>query len=134
MYRRTSNSQRAIVASLTVLGAIASLLLPWHVTTNLYMAIAAGSILLAAVLYGTRSRWRDTLAGRTQLYLLGSFGVLATWVSVGLFTGPWPGREEVRDWLFLALALAAINSVVTIWVVQRRTARMEWPGHEDELR
>lgn len=111
---------KAAVGVLFVAGVIVNILLNPPSSTIIFIGAMAAFTSIFTVSYGVRSRWRLTPAGRAQFWAYASFSTLAIWIMVGLVTGPWQYRNEVRDWLFLGFALAAANLVFALWGVQQR--------------
>lgn len=121
MYRKTSTRQRATVAILAIAGVITNLLTVQPTSTIVYMGAATLNTTSFVLLYGLRSRWWLTPAGRAEFFAYLSFAVLAGWILVGLVWGTgWSLRNEIRDWLFLGFALATANLVYSLLAVQRR--------------
>lgn len=71
------------------------------------------------VLYALRSNWRATRAGRTVMYLAGSFAAVGSQVAVSIWLGSdYPGRDFVRLSLYYGIALTMLNLTWTLWRYQ----------------
>lgn len=120
MYRKTGTRHKAAVGALFVAGVVVNILLNPPSSTIIFVGAMAAFTTVFTISYGLRSRWRLTPAGRAQFWAYASFSALAIWIMIGLFTGPWQYRNEVRDWLFLGFALGTANLVFALWSVQHR--------------
>lgn len=100
---------------------------------DLLFAVSAVGVTTFAVLYGTRSRWRATPAGRVTF---GFMTVVASiMISAILFGLLWPEGYErqrlvVRVALYGALAGAIVHYIVVLLRAQRadRRERRQRPG------
>lgn len=121
LHRKTSVRHKAIILTALAAGAMVNLLTDdTRITTIVWSAVAGAFASIYSGMYMARSAWWLTPAGRAQLWVKLSFSILMIWITLGLAFGPWPGREEVRDWLFLGFAVASGNVALTLWGVQRR--------------
>ncbi len=120
MYRKTGNRHKGTIVALFVAGVGVNILLDPPVSSIIFIGAMATFTLVFTALYGLRSRWNLTPAGRAQFWAYSSFSALAVWIMVGLITGPWTYRNEVRDWLFLLFALGSANLLFSLWSVQHR--------------
>lgn len=72
------------------------------------------------VLYGVRSRWRATAAGRALLYIAAVMTLVGAQVCLSAWVGAdYPGREVLRTALYLGVAVTMLNMLVTLYRVQR---------------
>lgn len=85
-------------------------------------SVAGGAFLgflVFMLLYATFSNWRSTPAGRSLMYAIGSLNLVVLMATVHLFTGPYPGVEFVRVFVYSVLFLAAWRLVGTLVSVLR---------------
>lgn len=127
MYRKTSKRHKAAIVAVAIVGAAVNLTTNTTVSTTLWIGLAGASALVFAALYGFRSRWTLTPAGRADFWMKFSFATLSLWVFTGLWFGDWEYRREIRDWLFLGYAIASLNALFALWGVQNREIQ-----HTDE--
>jgi hypothetical protein len=120
MYHKASPTQRGLLILLLVAGVIINLTVSTQISSLIYITVLAISSAGFAFLYGRRSRWFMTPAGRAQFWSQVSFAVLTAWILGGLWFGQWEWRNEVRDWLFMFFALAGANSFYVLINVQHR--------------
>lgn len=120
MYKKTSKKHRAAIAAVAIIGAAVNLSTNTTVSTTVWIGLAGVSALIFSIMYGIRSRWTLTPAGRADFWMKFSFATLSLWIFTGLWFGQWEYRNEVRDWLFLGYAIASLNALVVLWSVQNR--------------
>jgi hypothetical protein len=80
------------------------------------------------ILYGTRSAWRSTQAGKALMYTAASLAVVGTQqLSVWAF-GNYQYRNEVRDVALLAVVLTLLYRIIVLLKIQQRERadRKEW--------
>lgn len=87
------------------------------------MTIASG---VFVILYGLRSRWRDTQPGRALMYTNLAFFALGMQIcfSVLLGTEYW-GRGVMRLFLYMGLALTMINLNLTLFRIQNEAIELK---------
>lgn len=71
------------------------------------------------IMYGVRSNWRATPAGRSLMYAIGSLNIITLMATVHLFTGRYPGIEFVRIVAYTVLAFSAWRLVWTLHNILR---------------
>ncbi|WP_342800960.1 hypothetical protein [Nocardia sp. No.11] len=112
---------RAAVVVAALAGLIAFLLVPDReaLATGFLGAIGALGWAFVAV-YGIRSNWRSTAAGRGVMRLVLCLTVICTQGMVTILTDySYPGREVIRPLLLLGIALAILDLLLTLVRVQR---------------
>ncbi|WLP90267.1 hypothetical protein [Gordonia sp. NB41Y] len=73
------------------------------------------------LLYGLRSHWTATHAGRAVLYMSTALTLFGAQVSVSAWSGSdYPWRNEIRWILYFALAVTLANLIRTLLREQRR--------------
>lgn len=126
--RRALSGRRAIfaMAMCFFFGMWLILTAEIETATNAYivtMTVASG---IFVVLYGVRSRWRETQPGRALMYTNLAFFALGLQIcfSVLLGTEYW-GRGVMRLFLYMSLALTMINLNLTLFRVQNEAIELE---------
>ena len=79
--------------------------------------IAAGVFVGAitfVIIYGTQSRWRTFAPGRALMYWVASFSLLVLMNTIHLATGPYPGIEFVRIFVYGTLLLSVWRLVFAL--------------------
>ena len=117
----TTRWNRAFIAAMATVGLVALVLMPDSevVATGFLAAIAVFGWLFVAV-YGLRSAWRATAAGRGVMRLMLCLTVICTQGLATILTDySYPGRDVVRPLLLLGIALATADLFLTLIRVQR---------------
>ncbi len=112
---------RAAVALAALAGLVAFWLVPDReaLATGFLGAIAALGWAFVGV-YGIRSNWRSTAAGRGVMRLVLCLTVICTQGLVTVLTDySYPGREVIRPLLLLGIALAILDLLLTLVRLQR---------------
>lgn len=112
---------RAAVALAAVAGLLAFLFVPDReaLATGFLGAIAVLGWTFVAI-YGIRSNWRSTAAGRGVMRLVLCLTVICTQGLVTVLTDySYPGREVIRPLLLLGIALAILDLLLTLVRLQR---------------
>ncbi|AWN04139.1 hypothetical protein KNT89_gp26 [Gordonia phage Petra] len=79
---------------------------------------------LFSLLYGFRSRWSRTHAGRAVLYLAVALTLFAGQVGISAWTGSaYLWRNEIRFVLYFALAVTVANLIWTLLIEQAKDRR-----------
>ena len=84
--------------------------------------IAAGvfiGALVFVIIYGTQSRWRTFAPGRALMYWVASFALLVLMNTIHLATGPYPGIEFVRIFVYGTLFLSVWRLVFALLHILR---------------
>ena len=76
-----------------------------------------------AVLYGFRSPWRSTEAGKTLMYTAVALGLIGLQLISVWWLGDYPGRAEVRSLVVTVLVLALLHRLTVLWRFQHEEAR-----------
>lgn len=119
-------------ANLIVLGIAFSinllllLLLPVKDVANVLLVTVAVKATALTALYGLRSPWRATEAGRAVMLLVSSLALIMCQGSVTILThADYPGRDFVRDALFVCVALALLWLLLTVFRLQQQRPESE---------
>lgn len=135
MYRKTSPQHKATIFVLALSGVALNYLTEPPLSIIIYIGLVFLNTFSFVTLYGFRSRWWVTPAGRAEFFAYLSFTVLSGWIFTGLAFGTtWRFRSEVRDWLFMLFALATANLVYSLLSVQRREITDKEYADETERR
>lgn len=101
-------------------GALVLPLVDARLAANVAIVVIAVAAWAFVALYGARSRWRITTAGRSVMYAMTALSLFATQVSVSAWLGSsYTGRDEIRFLLYWFLAVTLVNLVVTLLREQR---------------
>lgn len=112
---------RAAVVLAAVAGLLAFLFVPDReaLATGFLGAIAVLGWTFVAI-YGIRSNWRSTAAGRGVMRLVLCLTVICTQGLVTVLTDySYPGREVIRPLLLLGIALTILDLLLTLVRLQR---------------
>ena len=71
-----------------------------------------------ALLYGLRSPWRSTEAGKTLMYTAVGIGLMGTQLISVWWLGDYPFRAEVRAAVVSLLVLALLHRLIVLWRFQ----------------
>ncbi|MCF8784094.1 putative phage holin [Rhodococcus ruber] len=74
-----------------------------------------------ALLYGIRSPWRATQAGQSVMATTVSLALIGTQLMTVWWFGDYPGRNEVRAVVVLALVLTLLHRTLVLWRIQHET-------------
>lgn len=74
--------------------------------------------LLFAALYGWRSPWRSTEAGKTLMYTALALGLIGLQLLSVWWFGDYAWRNEVRSLTVSALVLALLHRLIVLWEFQ----------------
>jgi hypothetical protein len=119
----STRTNRVIFGTALVLNVLLLIFLPVRDAANvLLITIAVKSTALTA-LYGIRSPWRTTSAGRALLLLVSSIAAITTQGAVTILThADYPYRDQIRDALFVYVALALLWLLLTVFRIQQDAA------------
>lgn len=111
---------RVILAIAFAINILLLLLLPVKDVANvLVVTIAVKSTALTA-LYGFRSPWRSTMAGRAVMLLVSSLALITAQGTLTILTGAdYPYRDHVRDVLFVYVAISLLWLLLTVFRLQQ---------------
>ncbi|MGV5046904.1 putative phage holin [Rhodococcus pyridinivorans] len=73
---------------------------------------------LFVALYGFRSPWRTTEAGKTLMYTAVGIGLIGLQLISVWWFGDYPGRAEVRALVVSLLVLALLHRLIVLWRFQ----------------
>lgn len=76
-----------------------------------------------ALLYGLRSPWRSTEAGKTLMYTAVGIGLIGFQLISVWWLGDYPFRAEVRSVVVSVLVLSLLHRLIVLWRFQREDAR-----------
>ena len=74
-------------------------------------------------LYGLRSNWRATDAGRTMMYTGAAWGLLGTYACASWVFGTYPFRNELRAAVVALLVLTLVHRIAVLWRIQQEDRR-----------
>ncbi|WPH57987.1 hypothetical protein SEA_LUCKYLEO_39 [Gordonia phage LuckyLeo] len=87
---------------------------------NVLLTVMCGACWVFTFLYGIRSQWNLTEAGRTLFYLATSFALVLTQTMTSVWThSDYPARDAIRFILYFVLVVAVINMVREVLIAQR---------------
>lgn len=72
------------------------------------------------LLYGIRSNWRATQAGRGYMYTSAALALLGTQLLTVWWLGNYEYRNEVRSLVLVALVLTLLYRILVLEAIQRR--------------
>ncbi len=125
--------RRISISAASVCTAVAVVVLPEALRTevaNWLLFTICGLSWAFVSMYGFRSYWRTTIAGRALMYITLSLALMTSQVSVSLMTeSDYPFRDEVRLVLYSTLALTLLNLLWTLWIVQHTP----WGGDSNQI-
>ena len=78
-------------------------------------------------LYGWRSPWRSTEAGKTLMYTAVGIGLIGLQLISVWWLGDYPGRAEVRALVVSLLVLALLHRLIVLWRFQHEESDREVP-------
>lgn len=117
MNRRTN---LAVLAVAFVINVVLLLTLPVKDAANVLIGTIAVKSTILTALYGLRSPWRSTEAGRAVMLLVSSIAAITVQGTVTILTGAdYPGRDFVRDALFAYVAMALLWLLLTVFQLQQ---------------
>ena len=94
---------------------------------NTEVGILSVALMLASwtfvLLYGLRSNWRATDAGRTMMYTGAALGLLSTYACSSWVLGPYPFRFELRSAVVALLVLTLVHRIAVLWQIQQEDRR-----------
>jgi len=91
-------------------------------TIALYIAIPG--LVAFVVVYASRSRWRDFVAGRSVMYFMVSLALVSiSGILVSAFGDDYPGREWVRLLLYSSISFAVWRLVIVVLKIQNKPPR-----------
>lgn len=114
---------RWILAVVSVVGVAVVLVLPHREQVGAVILGAIGVIsALFSGLYGWRSNWRATAAGRIIMRLMLSVTAIGAHGTVNAFTDAgYPGRDFVRPLLLLAIVITVLQLLMRLVWMQRHS-------------
>lgn len=77
------------------------------------------------VIYGTQSKWRTFAPGRALMYWVASFALLILMNTIHLATGPYPGIEFVRIFVYSTLLLSVWRLVFALLAILRQGEQID---------
>lgn len=80
-----------------------------------------------ALLYGLRSPWRSTEAGKTLMYTAVGIGLIGLQLISVWWLGDYSGRAEVRSLVVTVLVLALLHRLIVLWRFQHEESDREVP-------
>ncbi|WP_378735429.1 hypothetical protein [Nocardia brasiliensis] len=112
---------RAAVVVVAAVGLLAFLLIPdREAVASTYLGAIAVLGWSFVGIYGFRSAWRSTAAGRGVMRLVLCLAVICTQGLITILTDySYPGREVIRPLLLLGIALAILDLLLTLVRLQR---------------
>ncbi|MFF0816649.1 hypothetical protein ACFYVR_16080 [Rhodococcus sp. NPDC003318] len=75
---------------------------------------------LFTAVYGLRSPWRATRAGRSVMATTVALALIGTQLASVWWLGDYPGRAEVRSLVLLALVLTLLHQLLVLRRIQRK--------------
>jgi hypothetical protein len=86
-----------------------------RVGTIVFLAVTAVESGVFSLIYGFRSSWREVPAARAVFWVvLAYFGVAAHLLTLYLWETRWWWSDDLREVLYLGLAVAGLNLVLTL--------------------
>ncbi|MBF6515509.1 hypothetical protein IU421_14645 [Nocardia cyriacigeorgica] len=112
---------RRLLIAITMVAAPVVLLVPDHRLVGVVILAAIGIESAAfVVLYGWRSNWRSTSAGRIIMRLMLCLAAIGAHGTVNAITDAgYPGRDYIRPLLLLGVALAVLHLLLRLSWAQR---------------
>lgn len=97
---------------------------PERTAANIMIIVIATFAWILTLLYGLRSQWSVTKAGRATLYLSLALALFSTQLSMSVWVGSdhW-GRNQIRFVLYFTLAMALVYVIWTVLQAQRDERR-----------
>lgn len=80
---------------------------------------------LFVALYGWRSPWRTTEAGKTLMYTAVALGLIGLQLISVWWLGDYAWRNEVRSITVTVLLLALLHRLIVLWEFQHEEAEVE---------
>ncbi|MBM4516559.1 hypothetical protein GS876_23515 [Rhodococcus hoagii] len=109
---------KVALAAAALLGAAVIAVYPPETEARILLVAMTVLAWTFAIVYGTRSPWRATQAGRSVMATSVALGLIgAQLASVWIF-GDYPGRAEVRAFVVLALVLTLLHRLLVVWRIQ----------------
>lgn len=88
---------------------------------NALIVVIAALAGIFTLLYGGRSRWQSTNAGRAVLYVATALTLFSSQVGLSAWTGSdYPWRNEIRWVLYFALVVTLANLIRIVLVMQHK--------------
>jgi hypothetical protein len=100
----------------------------YELAANILLALLMIKASIFVGLYGFRSNWRATAAGRAVMGLVACISVICMLGTVNLLMGGYPGRPVVRLVAFVAIGIMLMNLVLALVAAQREEAHQ----HDDD--
>lgn len=116
---------KVALAAAALLGAAVIAVYPPEMEARILLVTMTVLAWTFAIVYGFRSPWRATQAGKSVMATSVALGLIgAQLASVWIF-GDYPGRAEVRAFVVLALVLTLLHRLLVVLRIQH-----EEVGHE----
>lgn len=110
---------KVALSSAALAGGLIILICPPETEARILLVAMTVLAWTFAIVYGTRSPWRATQAGRSVMATTIALGLIgAQLASVWIF-GDYPGRAEVRALVVLALVLTLLHRLLVVLRIQR---------------
>ncbi|WNM67186.1 hypothetical protein SEA_ERUTAN_40 [Gordonia phage Erutan] len=114
-----SASATTAVGSCIYLGVVYGLGADPVFAANILLTLMCGFSWVFTFLYGFRSQWNLTEAGRTLMYLSLSFSLVLTQTIASVWShSEYPAREIIRFIVYFVLAAALLNMVRRVLIEQ----------------
>jgi hypothetical protein len=97
----------------------------WALAANIFLVLLTGESALFVGLYGARSNWRATTAGRAVMALVACIATICAVGTVGWVAGAYAGKAFVRVGAFIAIELTLTNLLLALVQVQNRERNQE---------
>lgn len=92
-----------------------------RIGTIVFLAVTALESGVFTVVYGLRGDWHHEPAARAVFWaVLAYFGVAAHLLTLYIWTARWWWSDDLRELLYLGLAVAGLNLVLTLGRVMRQ--------------
>ncbi|MGH2360475.1 MAG: putative phage holin [bacterium] len=124
----TRRNSAVFLAIFTLIGILTALFVrDPRSGTYVFLGVTAAEAWTFTLFYGLASTWRVTAAARALFWIVFSYALLSTHLLVTVlfhFRPTW--NQSVRQFLYLGLALAGMNSILTTLrlVLDSRSARL----------
>ena len=120
----TYTGHKIILTTATVVGIILVIAINAPRTgTVVFLAVTAAESWTFSIVYGLRSTWRKEPAARAVFWAVLAYAALASELLIGfLFPYRFSWFDDVRELLYLGLAIAGLNLVLTLARVLGRQA------------
>ena len=128
MKRAAASAAATVAAGTATYGVLVGVLdVPPKPAADVLLLIITAAFWVFTLIYGFRSRWQVTHAGRVLLYLGLATALFATQVSLSAWSSSeYALRDQVRFILYFTLAVTAINLVRTL-LVEQHADRQDQP-------